>query len=113
MGITGITGLRFYLTWLRDGFNSTLCSAKAQRVGGYLSFAMKAFPYLEGLLYLPEYNTSKGVGNMDTDSPDPKRQSLIVRLTAKRAGSLIKSRQGSDPHVRIFFACSYPPIRAY
>ena len=33
MGRTGITGLRFYLRWLRDSLYSTLCSAKARTSG--------------------------------------------------------------------------------
>lgn len=33
MGRTGITGLRFYLRWLRDYLYSTLCSAKTRTSG--------------------------------------------------------------------------------
>lgn len=44
MGRTGITGLRFYLRWLRDFyFYSTLCSAKTRTSGEGMSVLNSLF----------------------------------------------------------------------
>jgi len=62
MGITGITGLRFYLTWLSNLFYSTLCSAKAQTSGEgrilLLIIHAKTFYILGGLFILSIYCSS-------------------------------------------------------